>query len=41
MEFLSKTIGFMAEMVDATDLKSVDHYDRPGSTPGGTTNVSL
>ena len=31
----------MAEMVDATDLKSVDHYDRPGSTPGGTTNVSL
>lgn len=31
----------MAEMVDATDLKSVDHYDRPGSTPGGTTNMSL
>ena len=31
----------MAEMVDATDLKSVNHYDCPGSTPGGTTNVSL
>ena len=31
----------MAEMVDATDLKSVDHYDRPGSTPGGTTSMSL
>lgn len=31
----------MAEMVDATDLNSVDHYDHPGSTPGGTTNVSL
>ena len=31
----------MAEMVDATDLNSVDHYDRPGSTPGGTTNMSL
>lgn len=41
MGFLSKITSFMAEMVDATDLKSVDHYDRPGSTPGGTTSMSL